>query len=96
MDSQAKYGCLARGDGGVYMRMPTNKAYREKIWDHAPGSLLITEAGGAISDSHGTPLDFGAGRTFPENNGVIGAGKDVHRKVLDAVKNVLEQEKAKA
>lgn len=32
MDSQAKYGCLARGDGGAYMRMPTGVGYQEKIW----------------------------------------------------------------
>lgn len=32
MDSQAKYACLARGDGGAYMRMPTGVGYREKIW----------------------------------------------------------------
>jgi len=32
MDSQAKYGCLARGDGGVYLRMPTGTGYQEKIW----------------------------------------------------------------
>lgn len=32
MDSQAKYACLARGDGGVYLRMPINALYQEKIW----------------------------------------------------------------
>ena len=32
MDSQAKYGCLARGEGGAYLRMPTGVGYREKIW----------------------------------------------------------------
>jgi 3'(2'), 5'-bisphosphate nucleotidase len=32
MDSQAKYGCLARGEGGIYLRMPTGVGYREKIW----------------------------------------------------------------
>ena len=32
MDSQAKYGALARGDGGIYLRMPTGAGYREKIW----------------------------------------------------------------
>jgi hypothetical protein len=33
MDSQAKYCCLARGEGGVYFRMPKEGAgYREKIW----------------------------------------------------------------
>ncbi len=32
MDSQAKYCALARGDGGVYLRMPVGSGYREKIW----------------------------------------------------------------
>ena len=32
MDSQAKYCSLARGDGAVYLRMPTGTGYREKIW----------------------------------------------------------------
>jgi 3'(2'), 5'-bisphosphate nucleotidase len=32
MDSQAKYCALARGDGGVYLRMPTGVGYIEKIW----------------------------------------------------------------
>src|ERR1700761_3705396 len=32
MDSQAKYCCLARGEGGAYLRMPTGVGYKEKIW----------------------------------------------------------------
>ena len=32
VDSQAKYCCLARGDAGAYLRMPTGVGYREKIW----------------------------------------------------------------
>ena len=32
MDSQAKYGCLARGQGAAYLRMPTGVGYLEKIW----------------------------------------------------------------
>ncbi|KAK7696506.1 hypothetical protein QCA50_001164 [Cerrena zonata] len=92
MDSQAKYCSLARGDGGVYLRMPTGVGYKEKIWDHAPGSLLVEEAGGVVSDSRGEPLDFGLGRTLGENFGVIAAGKHVHSKVLDAVKRVKEEE----
>lgn len=32
MDSQAKYCALARGDGGVYLRMPVGSGYVEKIW----------------------------------------------------------------
>ncbi|THH15722.1 hypothetical protein EW146_g4812 [Bondarzewia mesenterica] len=93
MDSQAKYGALARGDGGVYLRLPTGVGYREKIWDHAPGALLIEEAGGIISDGHGEPLDFGLGRTLGENFGVVATGKGVHSQILKAVRQAQEEAK---
>lgn len=32
MDSQAKYAALARGDAEIYMRLPVNLDYQEKIW----------------------------------------------------------------
>lgn len=41
IDSQAKYGALARGDGAIYLRFP-HKGYREKIWDHAAGYIVVT------------------------------------------------------
>ncbi|CAI7929720.1 unnamed protein product, partial [Closterium sp. NIES-54] len=41
IDSQAKYGAMARGDAAIYMRFPPD-GYREKIWDHAAGSLVIS------------------------------------------------------
>ncbi|KAG6856206.1 hypothetical protein H0H87_006602 [Tephrocybe sp. NHM501043] len=96
MDSQAKYGCLARSEGAAYLRMPTGVGYREKIWDHAPGAVLIEEAGGVVTDSRGQPLDFGLGRTLGENFGVVAAGKDVHALVLAAVQKAGQEEKAKA
>ncbi|KAN0128089.1 hypothetical protein V8E53_014070 [Lactarius tabidus] len=97
MDSQAKYAALARGDGGggVYLRLPVARGgggYREKIWDHAPGSLLVEEAGGVISDYRGRPLDFGLGRTLGENFGVVAARKEVHAEVIAAVGAVLAEE----
>jgi 3'(2'), 5'-bisphosphate nucleotidase len=36
MDSQAKYAALARGDAEIYMRLPVNMEYREKIWVGRP------------------------------------------------------------
>ncbi|KAH9840604.1 3(2),5-bisphosphate nucleotidase HAL2 [Rhodofomes roseus] len=92
MDSQAKYAALARGDGGVYLRMPVGTGYKEKIWDHAPGSVLVEEAGGIVSDSRGRPLDFGLGRTLGENFGVVAAGKEVHAKVIEAIQRAKEEE----
>ncbi|KAJ3294214.1 hypothetical protein HDU76_006972, partial [Blyttiomyces sp. JEL0837] len=35
MDSQCKYAVVARGEAGIYLRVPVSKTYQEKIWDHA-------------------------------------------------------------
>ncbi|KAK4506514.1 hypothetical protein PRZ48_000246 [Zasmidium cellare] len=89
MDSQAKYGSIARGAGDLYLRLPVRKDYVEKIWDHAAGDLIVREAGGQVTDVEGKRLDFSYGRTLKENKGVIAAPKDVHSKVIDAVQAVL-------
>ncbi|KAI9687408.1 MAG: hypothetical protein M1820_010462 [Bogoriella megaspora] len=89
MDSQAKYGSIARGAGDLYLRLPVNKNYQEKIWDHTAGDLIVREAGGLVTDTEGSRLDFSVGRTLAANKGVVAAPKAVHMKVLDAVKSVL-------
>lgn len=89
MDSQAKYGSIARGAGDIYLRLPTSKTYQEKIWDHAAGDLIVREAGGQVTDTEGRRLDFSKGRTLAENKGVVAAPAAVHDKVLKAVQEVL-------
>lgn len=89
MDSQAKYGSIARGAGDLYLRLPVRKDYVEKIWDHAAGDLIVREAGGQVTDTEGRRLDFSHGRTLKENKGVIAAPRDVHAQVIEAVKSVL-------
>jgi len=85
IDSQAKYAAVARGDASIYLRMPTRPGYREKIWDHAGGALITTEAGGRVSDIHGTPLDFGRGRTLQADAGVVATNGAVHDQVIAAI-----------
>jgi 3'(2'), 5'-bisphosphate nucleotidase len=92
MDSQAKYGILARGDGTVYLRLPTKKAYVEKIWDHAAGCILVEEAGGRVTDLSGKPLDFSQGKTLLKNRGVIATNGKLHQIVLEAVKSVISKQ----
>ncbi|KAG8854329.1 hypothetical protein FRB91_003651 [Serendipita sp. 411] len=93
MDSQAKYACLARGEGGLYFRMPVKgSGYKEKIWDHASGTLLVEEAGAIVSDSRGQPLNFGLGRTLGENYGVVASFKGIHSQVIEAVKKANAEE----
>jgi 3'(2'), 5'-bisphosphate nucleotidase len=93
MDSQAKYGSIARGAGDIYLRLPVRADYQEKIWDHAAGDLIVREAGGQVTDTLGRRLDFSKGRTLAENKGVVAAPKAVHGKVLEAVKEVLAAKK---
>jgi len=92
MDSQAKYGILARGDGSVYLRLPTKKAYEEKIWDHAAGCILVEEAGGKVTDLNGNPLDFSQGKTLVKNKGIIATNGRLHDIVLKAVKSVIKSQ----
>ncbi|KAK5145629.1 hypothetical protein LTR04_001251 [Oleoguttula sp. CCFEE 6159] len=89
MDSQAKYGSIARGAGDLYLRLPVKKDYQEKIWDHAAGDLIVREAGGEVTDAQGKRLDFGKGRTLKDNKGIVAAPRGVHAQVLEAVKSVL-------
>ncbi|KAL2259574.1 hypothetical protein VTK26DRAFT_6714 [Humicola hyalothermophila] len=89
MDSQAKYGSIARGAGDIYLRLPTSKTYQEKIWDHAAGDLIVREAGGQVTDTKGARLNFGLGRTLASNSGVVAAPAAVHGQVLKAVQEVL-------
>lgn len=89
IDSQAKYGSIARGAGDLYLRLPVRADYQEKIWDHAAGDLIVREAGGRVTDAEGKRLDFSKGRTLKANKGVVAAPSAVHGQVLEAVKSVL-------
>jgi len=85
MDSQAKYGEVARGGAEVYLRLPTRADYREKIWDHAAGALVVIEAGGRVTDIRGNELDFGRGPELAAGAGVIATNGRLHDTVLTAV-----------
>ena len=87
MDSQTKYAILARGEASIYMRIPSPQTpdYREKIWDHAAGSILVEEAGGKVTDALGRALDFTCGKKFEKNYGIIATNGWLHRTVINAL-----------
>ena len=87
MDSQAKYGVVARGDAALYLRLPSPKypGYREKVWDHAAGSLVVEEAGGRVTDMHGQRLDFASDYLMRRNRGVIVSAGLSHTAVIEAL-----------
>jgi 3'(2'), 5'-bisphosphate nucleotidase len=92
MDSQAKYAAVASGDAEIYLRAPNPRTpnYRENIWDHAAGWLLVQEAGGIVTDIHGNPLDWHQGRRLEKNIGIVAAPHTLHESVLDALQNELK------
>jgi len=95
LDSQCKYAVVARGEAGIYMRLPGLKStYTEKIWDHAAGWMIVTEAGGRVSDIDGRPLDFSRGRELQGNRGVVATSAGIHEAVLEAVQAVYAEDAA--
>lgn len=88
LDSQCKYAMVARGQADAYLRLPTQAGYVEKIWDHAAGSIIATEAGAIVTDIHGQPLDFGHGGRLERNRGVICASPDVHGRIIKAIEHL--------
>jgi 3'(2'), 5'-bisphosphate nucleotidase len=87
MDSQAKYGILARGEVTLYLRVPSSAdpGYRENIWDHAAGSIIAEEAGGRVTDVLGRPLDFSSGIKMEKNQGILVSNGILHEVVLKAL-----------
>lgn len=93
IDSQAKYGALSRGDGAIYLRFP-HKGYREKIWDHAAGCIVVTEAGGVVTDAAGNPLDFSKGKYLDLDTGIIVTNQKLMPSLLKAVRESISEKSA--
>ena len=89
MDSQTKYGIVSRGEASLYIRLPNPASpdYRECIWDHAAGLIVVEEAGGTVTDANGTPLNFLTGKRMHENRGIVATNGKLHQHVLKALAN---------
>jgi 3'(2'), 5'-bisphosphate nucleotidase len=85
LDSQCKYAVVGRGQADAYLRLPTKKGYVEKIWDHAAGALIATEAGAVVSDVTGRPLDFSHGSRLEANRGVVCATAELHGRIIESI-----------
>lgn len=88
VDSQCKYAIVARGEADIYLRLPTRPGYVERIWDHAAGFLVVTEAGGRVTDVAGRDLAFNRGPGLEANRGVIVTNGALHDDVLAALATV--------
>lgn len=87
IDSQVKYCVLAYGLAQAYLRIPVDKKYKEKVWDHSSGNLLVREAGGIVTDMEGKQLDFTKG-TYLYSKGIIAASEQYHSEFIKAIKEI--------
>ncbi|MDY7109477.1 MAG: 3'(2'),5'-bisphosphate nucleotidase [Planctomycetota bacterium] len=88
LDSQCKYAVVARGQADAYLRLPRRADYVEKIWDHAAGSVIASEAGAVITDITGAPLDFTHGRKLQANRGVVCTAAGLHDRIIAAIREL--------
>lgn len=88
LDSQSKYALVARGQADGYLSGVRDPG-GEYIWDHAPGSLVASEAGADVTDLDGKPLDFSRGRRLSANRGLVCAVPWIHERVLRAAVTVM-------
>ena len=84
--SMVKYAAIARGDAELFMKF-ARTGYKEKIWDHAAGVVIVEEAGGMVTDAGGRPLDFSKGPYLEglDRGIIVCSGATLHDKIIDAV-----------
>jgi len=85
MDSMAKFCLIANGDANIYIK-PLNKE-RSFSWDFLPGTLLVNEAGGEVSDLNGNPLKFLNEKVLVSASGLIASNTVIHQKILKSMRN---------
>jgi HAL2 family 3'(2'),5'-bisphosphate nucleotidase len=90
IDSQVKYGLVASGNAEIYLRIPNPRTpdYKEKIWDHAAGSLIVEESGGLVTDIFGKKLDFSQGKTLKNNSGILATIPKIQNEILSIIKRL--------
>jgi 3'(2'), 5'-bisphosphate nucleotidase len=72
-----KLALVARGEADVYAN--TYETFRD--WDICAGHLLVTEAGGTVSDLGGNPITY-QNAEFAQKNGLIASNGVVHAEAI--------------
>ncbi len=82
-EGQDKYATIANGDADFYLRPERPQDRLHYIWDHVPGTAILTRAGGIASDLTGKPLDFTHGDRLP-TLGLIVSSRAAHERIVAA------------
>ena len=91
VDSQVKYGLLACGIGEIILRFPPmdNPDYREKVWDHVGGAIILQEAGGKVTDILGNSFQYDGSSALDKSVGVFASNGYLHKIGLEVLQEVM-------
>lgn len=79
-----KVGLIVRGVAEIYL----NSSGKTSIWDSAPNILILSEAGGKITDLDGNELLVDPKKEKNEN-GIVATNGQIHTQVVSRIKNFL-------
>ncbi|MFW9770768.1 MAG: inositol monophosphatase family protein [Promethearchaeota archaeon] len=86
IDSMAKFCMIADGSADLYIK-PIDKE-RAYSWDFLPGTLIVKEAGGAVSDLNGESLIFKDEKCLTTAPGLIVSNGILHEDILKFIKEI--------
>lgn len=86
-DGQCKYALVALGRADAYIRVPPHRGHREHTWDHAPGTLLVRQAGAKVTDNLDRHIWFGDA-DMTRTSGVIAAEPATHARIIAAIREL--------
>ncbi len=85
IDSMAKFCMVADGSADLYIKpMYVDRSF---IWDFLPGDLLVTEAGGKVTDLKGVSPNYIDNKCMISAPGLVVSNGMFHQDILDTIKN---------
>jgi len=85
LDSMAKFCMIADGSADLYIK-PMNET-RSFIWDFLPGHLLVTEAGGIVTDLMGKIPEYVNDKCLISAPGLVVSNGKSHDQIIEIIKN---------
>lgn len=87
IDSMAKFCKIADGSADFYLKpMNINRSFS---WDFLPGTLLVQEAGGKISDITGNPVQFNNEKCVVKAPGMLATNGLLKEKILKELDKII-------
>ena len=85
IDSMAKFCMVADSSADLYIKpMSMDRSF---IWDFLPGDLLVTEAGGKVTDLKGRFPKYINNKCVISSPGLIASNGKIHQEILDFIES---------